>query len=145
MSANSDLTHRSKKEPLFARRRAQVAYRESLGQPPWRSSPSWRRRRLMGRAHRLAGLMTIVYVAYRDAVAYACGCISLSNSGRFASKVDDERTQPGEREDALDALPVRTMTADDEGPAIETVVLAFAADPVMRWAWPHPHQYMAAM
>jgi ribosomal protein S18 acetylase RimI-like enzyme len=37
------------------------------------------------------------------------------------------------------------MTADDEGPAIETVVLAFAADPVMRWAWPHPHQYMAAM
>ena len=87
----------------------------------------------MGRAHRLAGLMTIVYVAYRDAVAYACGCISLSNSGRFASKVDDERTQPGEREDALDALPVRTMTADDEGPAIETVVLAFAADPFTRW------------
>src|SRR5262249_23057004 len=49
------------------------------------------------------------------------------------------------REDALDVLPVRTMTADDENPAIETVVLAFAADPVTRWAWPHPHQYMAAM
>src|SRR5262249_8184611 len=31
------------------------------------------------------------------------------------------------REDALDAQPVRTMTAEDEGPALETVVLAFAA------------------
>jgi len=49
------------------------------------------------------------------------------------------------REDALDAQPVRTMTAEDEGPALETVVLAFAADPVTRWAWPHTHQYMAAM
>jgi GNAT superfamily N-acetyltransferase len=37
------------------------------------------------------------------------------------------------------------MTADDAVPAIETVVLAFSADPVTRWAWPHPHQYMAAM
>ena len=37
------------------------------------------------------------------------------------------------------------MTADDEDPAIATIVLAFAADPVTRWAWPHPHQYMAAM
>src|SRR5262249_37787542 len=49
------------------------------------------------------------------------------------------------REDALDAQPVRTMTAEDEGPALETMVLAFAADPVTRWAWPHTHQYMAAM
>ena len=45
----------------------------------------------------------------------------------------------------MDALPVGTMTADEEGPAIAIMVLAFAADPVMRWAWPHIHQYMAAM
>ena len=37
------------------------------------------------------------------------------------------------------------MTADEEGPAIETIILAFAADPVTRWTWPHPYQYMAAM
>jgi hypothetical protein len=45
----------------------------------------------------------------------------------------------------MDALPVRTMIPDEEGPAIAIMVLAFAADPVMRWAWPHIHQYMAAM
>ena len=37
------------------------------------------------------------------------------------------------------------MTAADEGQAIETIVLAFAADPVARWTWPHSHQYLAAM
>lgn len=37
------------------------------------------------------------------------------------------------------------MSAREEGSAIATVVLAFVADPVTRWAWPHPHQYMAAM
>jgi len=36
------------------------------------------------------------------------------------------------------------MTAEDERPAIETLVLAFATDPVQRWATPHPHQYIAA-
>jgi ribosomal protein S18 acetylase RimI-like enzyme len=45
----------------------------------------------------------------------------------------------------LDTGTVRTLTADDEVSAIDAVVLAFAADPVTRWAWPHPHQYMAAM
>jgi hypothetical protein len=45
----------------------------------------------------------------------------------------------------MDALPVRTMTPDEEGPAIAIMVLAFAADPIMRWAWPHIHRYMAAM
>ena len=37
------------------------------------------------------------------------------------------------------------MTPDDEGPAIDAIVLAFAADPVARWTWPNPHQYLAAM
>ena len=37
------------------------------------------------------------------------------------------------------------MSADDEVEAIATVVLAFSADPVTRWTWPHSHQYLAAM
>jgi ribosomal protein S18 acetylase RimI-like enzyme len=37
------------------------------------------------------------------------------------------------------------MTTGDEGPVIDTVVLAFAADPVARWSWPESHQYLASM
>jgi GNAT superfamily N-acetyltransferase len=40
---------------------------------------------------------------------------------------------------------VRVMAAADENPAVETIVLAFAADPMARWTWPHAHQYLAAM
>ncbi len=40
---------------------------------------------------------------------------------------------------------VNVMAAADEDPAIETVVLAFAADPMARWSWPHAHRYLAAM
>ena len=40
---------------------------------------------------------------------------------------------------------VRTMTPADEVPAIDTVVLAFAADPVARWSWPDSHQYLTNM
>ena len=40
---------------------------------------------------------------------------------------------------------VRVMAAADEDQAVETVVLAFAADPMARWTWPHAHQYLAAM
>ena len=42
-------------------------------------------------------------------------------------------------------MDVRTMTPDDEASAIATVVLAFVADLVTRWVWPHPRQFMAAM
>jgi len=38
-------------------------------------------------------------------------------------------------------MDVRTMTPDDEASAIATVVLAFVADPVTRWVWPHPRLY----
>jgi ribosomal protein S18 acetylase RimI-like enzyme len=44
-----------------------------------------------------------------------------------------------------DSMGVRTMTTDDEVPAIGIVVLAFVADPVTRWVWPEAHQYLAAM
>jgi GNAT superfamily N-acetyltransferase len=37
------------------------------------------------------------------------------------------------------------MTSADEGLAVATIVLAFAADPMTRWTWPHAHQYLAAM
>jgi hypothetical protein len=40
---------------------------------------------------------------------------------------------------------VRVMAAAEEDLAIETVILAFAADPMARWTWPHAHQYLAAM
>jgi Acetyltransferases len=40
---------------------------------------------------------------------------------------------------------VSVMAAADEDPAVATIVLAFAADPMTRWTWPHAHQYLAAM
>lgn len=43
-------------------------------------------------------------------------------------------------------MPVPNVrTAVDEVAAIDTLVLAFAADPVARWCWPDPHQYLASM
>jgi GNAT superfamily N-acetyltransferase len=45
----------------------------------------------------------------------------------------------------LQSPTVRPIGAQDEVPAIETVVLAFAADPMSRWTWPHSHQYLASM
>lgn len=40
---------------------------------------------------------------------------------------------------------VKTITLADEVPAIDTVVLAFAGDPIARWSWPHSHQYLTSM
>ncbi|TJW30658.1 MAG: GNAT family N-acetyltransferase, partial [Mesorhizobium sp.] len=37
---------------------------------------------------------------------------------------------------------VRVMAAADEDPAVGTIVLAFAEDPMARWTWPHAHQYL---
>lgn len=45
----------------------------------------------------------------------------------------------------MKSLTVRVMAAAEEELAIETVVLAFAADPMARWTWPLAHQYLAAM
>ena len=42
-------------------------------------------------------------------------------------------------------MNVQTMTRDDEVRAIDTIALAFVADPVTRWVWPHAHQYLSAM
>lgn len=40
---------------------------------------------------------------------------------------------------------LRIMAAAEEDLAVETVVLAFAADPMARWTWPQGHRYLAAM
>jgi GNAT superfamily N-acetyltransferase len=48
-------------------------------------------------------------------------------------------------EDNVDFRVVKSVAAEDEVPAIETIVLAFAADPVARWTWPRSHQFLAAM
>lgn len=43
------------------------------------------------------------------------------------------------------AVPkVITATSVDQASAVDTVVLAFAADPVARWCWPDARQYLAA-
>src|SRR5262245_14715383 len=40
---------------------------------------------------------------------------------------------------------VRTTTPTDGIPVVGTIVLAFAADPVARWCWPDPQQYLTSM
>jgi ribosomal protein S18 acetylase RimI-like enzyme len=40
---------------------------------------------------------------------------------------------------------VRPTTPADEVFAIDTIVLAFVADPVARWCWPDSHQYLTSM
>ena len=45
----------------------------------------------------------------------------------------------------MGAPTVKTLTPEDESAAMATIVLAFAADPMTRWTWPNPDQYLAAM
>jgi ribosomal protein S18 acetylase RimI-like enzyme len=45
----------------------------------------------------------------------------------------------------LHNIQIKAVAAGDERAAIDVIVLAFAADPVTRWVWPQPHQYLAAM
>jgi len=40
---------------------------------------------------------------------------------------------------------VRTVTPFERDRAVDTVVLAFAADPVARWCWPDSRQYLTSM
>jgi GNAT superfamily N-acetyltransferase len=42
-------------------------------------------------------------------------------------------------------LGVRPIAQEDEVRAIDTVVLAFAADPMTRWVWPESHEYLTTM
>src|ERR671914_1489627 len=38
---------------------------------------------------------------------------------------------------------VKTATEADEAKVIDTLRLAFAADPAVRWVWPDPHKYLS--
>ena len=40
---------------------------------------------------------------------------------------------------------VEVVTSIDEARAIATIVLAFAADPMARWTWPHAPDYLTGM
>lgn len=42
-------------------------------------------------------------------------------------------------------MKVRAISPDDENRAIDTVILAFAGDPMTRWVWPEAHRYMMVM
>jgi ribosomal protein S18 acetylase RimI-like enzyme len=45
----------------------------------------------------------------------------------------------------MESPTVSVVTPSNEGAAIDTIVLAFAADPMARWTWPSAQQYLAAM
>jgi ribosomal protein S18 acetylase RimI-like enzyme len=40
---------------------------------------------------------------------------------------------------------VRPSSSAEISRVIDAIVLAFAADPIARWAWPEPHQYLSNM
>jgi ribosomal protein S18 acetylase RimI-like enzyme len=40
---------------------------------------------------------------------------------------------------------VRTVTPFERDRAVDTIVLAFAADPIARWCWPDSRQYLTSM
>ena len=37
---------------------------------------------------------------------------------------------------------VMAATAEDRERVVSAIVLAFVGDPVARWAWPEPHDYL---
>lgn len=60
----------------------------------------------------------------------------------MSTRAADRAPRP---EKSVGSPTVRVMTSADEDLAVQTVVLAFATDPMARWTWPHAHQYLAAM
>jgi len=42
----------------------------------------------------------------------------------------------------MTTIPIKTATASDQDHTIATVVLAFSADPMARWSYPDPHEYL---
>ncbi len=41
------------------------------------------------------------------------------------------------------STPIKSATESNQEQAIAVIVLAFAADPVARWTYPDPHQYLS--
>jgi ribosomal protein S18 acetylase RimI-like enzyme len=44
---------------------------------------------------------------------------------------------------SMEKMPVKTATVSDQDRAIAAVVLGFSADPVARWSYPEPHDYLS--
>ena len=42
-------------------------------------------------------------------------------------------------------INIRSVHSDEQQSAIDTIVLAFSTDPVARWCWPEPRDYLAGM
>ena len=74
-----------------------------------------------------------------------CHLSGMSFGGQTTASGMPSRSAPTGQEDEVRSPTVRTMTPADEVPAIDTVVLAFSADPVARWSWPDSHQYLTSM
>lgn len=55
------------------------------------------------------------------------------------------QTAPASLEVSVTSPTVTVMTPPDEDAAAQTIVLAFAADPMARWTWPQAHRYLEAM
>jgi ribosomal protein S18 acetylase RimI-like enzyme len=45
----------------------------------------------------------------------------------------------------MEQVPIRVATRDDEAAVIDVITLAFAADPMARWATPDPVRYLGGM
>lgn len=43
----------------------------------------------------------------------------------------------------MDTSRIRLATAADEAAIVDAIVLAFTADPMWRWAWPKPQEFLA--
>jgi hypothetical protein len=46
---------------------------------------------------------------------------------------------------AVETTPVRSAAMEERPMVVHTIVLAFAADPVIRWCWPEAQQYLESM
>ena len=46
---------------------------------------------------------------------------------------------------AVETTTVRSAAMEERPMVVHTIVLAFAADPVVRWCWPEAHQYLESM
>ena len=46
---------------------------------------------------------------------------------------------------AVKTTAVRSAAMEERPMVVRTIVLAFAADPVIRWCWPEGHQYLESM
>lgn len=45
----------------------------------------------------------------------------------------------------MGVVNIRSVGSREAQSAIDTIVLAFSTDPVARWCWSEPHQYLASM